>query len=569
MSKVSIKIGGEKFRVIRETSCYYADKTAFIEELLCGEPPEVSLITRPRRFGKTLMMTMLRDFFDISQDSRAIFEGLAISKNKALCDKWMNQHPVIFITLKEIDAENFSHAFEQVRTLVRKVAVLYDYLLESDKVNMSDKRILQEFLDSKSSRSELEAFLSTLCRALHAHWGKPVILLIDEYDVPLAKAQGKGYYPEMVAFVRSIMGQGLKTNDFLNFGVLTGCLRVSGESFFTGLNNFKCYGISDVLYADKFGFTSEEVDALLAQTGLSEKKDTIKAWYDGYIFGDDTEIYCPWDILQYVYDLQVKPTAIPKAYWLNTSENDIVRTFVEHCNARDVRNKLNTLMTGGCISAELIENLTYDRLYEDTENMWTVLYFSGYLTKAGPEQMKKCGIKPGERQTVLAIPNKEVLEIFADVISKWFKEEVQKKDRTELFKAFWANDANTLAKLLCNEMEDALSYYDAREDFYHALVLGLFTFTGWDVESNKEHGNGRPDIIIVDNDNNRAAVIEIKRGRSQRGLPGNAVKAIRQIRTNRYAADLLKNEDLKVSLWGMAFFKKSCEIRVEEAVWQS
>ncbi len=569
MSDVRIKIGGEKFRVIRENSCFYADKTAFIEELLSGEPPEVSLITRPRRFGKTLMMTMLRDFFDIRQDSRALFEGLAISKNKEICDKWMNQCPVVFLTFKGIEGQTFEDALKKIRSRISNICIEYSFLSDSISVDERIRERLSLLKAESAEDSMLSDSLKTLCMALYAHYGKPAILLIDEYDVPLDKAHKYGYYDDMAQFIRSMLNEGLKTNDFLEFGILTGCLRISGESFFTGLNHFKCSGISDVRYADKFGFTSKDVDDLLALAGFSEKKEAIKAWYDGYVFGKNTEIYCPWDILQYVDDLQADPDSMPKAYWLNTSRNEIVRTFVEHCNASVIRNKLNALMTGSCIQARIIENLTYDRLYKKADNMWTVLYYSGYLTKAGPEQVKKCGIKPEPDQTVLAIPNKEVLEIFASVIAGWFEETVQNIDRTALFKAFWADDADALAKLLCDQMEDTLSYYDAREDFYHALLLGLFTFTGWDVDSNKEYGDGRPDIVVSDTENKRAAIIEIKRGRSQRGLPGLTEKAISQIRKNRYAAPLLKKEGWHVSLWGMAFFKKTCVLRVEAGVLNS
>ncbi len=562
-------IGGISFREIRENSCYYADKTTFLEEFLRTVPPKASLFTRPRRFGKTLMMNMLNDFFDITQDSRSIFDGLAISKNKALCDKWMNKYPIVLISLKDMEGDNFYEAMVEYSHIIERLCGDLSYLQGSALVGQQEKDTLACLGKVSKEKDVLNNSLVTLCRALYAHWNRPVILFIDEYDVPLARAQENGYYPEMVKFIRKLLGSVLKDSKFLQFGILTGCLRISKESSYTGLNNLRCYGISDALFADKFGFTSEEVDDLLAAAGFLEKKDTIKEWYDGYRFGDDTEIYCPWDILQYIEDLQANPLSMPKAYWENTSGNDIVRTFVEHCNVRDIRRKLDTLMTGGCIATRIIENLTYDRLYDDIENMWSVLYLSGYLTKASPEQIKKCGIKSDAGKTVLAIPNKEVLEIFADVISKWFKKEVQNIDRTELFKAFWADDADALAKLLCDQMDDTLSYYDAREDFYHAFVLGLFTFTGWEVESNKEYGDGRPDIVVLDTDNKRAAIIEVKRGKSQRGLPRMAKTGISQIRKNRYATPLLKKEDWKVSLWGMAFFKKTCAIRTEEAKSQS
>ncbi len=560
-----LQVGNVTFREIRENDYCYVDKTAFIEEFF-SSAIKSSLFTRPRRFGKTLMMNMLKDFFDITQDSKALFEGLVISKNKPLCDKWMNQYPTVLLSLKEMEGDNFYEAMVEFSHIIERMCGDLSYLQESHLVGQQEKDTLAILGKVSKEKDVLTNSLVTLCRALYAHWDRPLILLIDEYDVPLARAQENGYYPEMVKFIRKLLGSVLKDSSILKFAILTGCLRISKESSYTGLNNLRCYDFSNVRFADKFGFTSKEVDDLLAASGCSAKKDEIREWYDGYRFGVDTEIYCPWDILQYIEDLQANPAAKPKAYWQNTSGNDIVRTFVDYCNVRDIRRKLDTLMTGSCIATRIIEYLTYDRLYDDAENMWSVLYLTGYLTKASQEQIKKCGMKPEPDQTVLAIPNKEVLEIFADVISKWFKKEVQNIDRSELFKAFWADDADALAKLLCDQMDDTLSYYDAREDFYHAFVLGLFTFTGWDVESNKEYGDGRPDIVVSDTKNKRAAIIEIKRGRSQRGLPGLAAKGIRQIRKNRYAAPLLKKEDWTVSLWGMAFFKKTCVVKVEEVV---
>ena len=560
---IDFMIGGISFREIRETSCYYADKTTFLEEFFSTVPPKVSLITRPRRFGKTLMMNMLYEFFDITRDSKAIFEGLAISKNKELCSKWMNQYPTVFITLKDVEGLAFYDALTFYADAIGALCAQNKYLYDSPRVEERDKEKLRE-LESTNDKNLLAKSLLILVRALHAHWGKPVIVLIDEYDLPLSKAQENGYYREMVSFIRSMLGAVLKDYTILQFGILTGGLRISKESIFSGLNNFACYGIADFDFADKFGFTSQEVDELLAATGCSAKKDEIKEWYDGYRFGDNKEIYCPWDILKYLKALKKNPAAKPKAYWLNSSGNDIVRNFVDHCNVKDVRSKLNTLMAGGCIATRIIEGLTYDRLYNKQENMWTVLYLSGNLTEASPEQMKKCGLHPEEGVSVLVIPNKEVLEIFASAIADWFADTVQDIDRTELFKAFWADDADALTYLLCDQMEDTLSYYDAREDFYHALLLGLFTFTGWEVESNREYGNGRPDLVLQDKANKRAAIIEIKRARSEKGLSGQAGKALLQIKKNRYAAPLLKKKDWSVSVWGMAFFKKSCVLRVEE-----
>ncbi len=562
MSGVRIKIGEEKFRVLRESSSTYVDKTGMIEDFLCDEPADVSLITRPRRFGKTLMMTTLRDFFDISQDSKAIFDGLAISKNKALCDKWMNQYPVIFLTLKEIDAQDFSHAVGQVRALVRSTAIPYSYLLESDKVNMSDKGILQEFLDSKSSRSELEAFLRTLCRALYAHWGRPAIVLIDEYDVPLARAQENGYYRDMVNFIRNILGAALKTNEYLQFGILTGCLRVSKESIFTGLNNFACYGISDFDFADKFGFTSEEVDDLLSAAGFSEKKDAIKEWYDGYRFGDDTEIYCPWDILHYLKTLKKRPAAKPKAYWQNSSGNAIIRDFISN-TAFNVTSKIENLLADGYVTSSINEALTYDSLYESEENFWTLLYLSGYLTTPSPDRVKDSDASSESEDLPLVIPNREVRTIFIKNIKSWFNNSMMAMDRKPLFDAFWNGDSEGFQKILSRILLRTISYHDYHENFYHAVLTGIFVGAGWDATSNDESGLGRLDIVIKDSNNSRAAIIEVKRSSSAGEMAGDTVKALSQIKENRYVENF-EGPYEKIMFWGIAFHQKFCAARAEE-----
>ena len=564
----TLQVGNISFREIRENDYCYVDKTAFIEEFF-SSAIKTSLFTRPRRFGKTLMMNMLYDFFDITQDSKAIFEGLAISKNKALCDKWMNQYPAVLISLKEMEGDNFYEAMVEYSHIIERLCGDLSYLQESPLVGQQEKDTLACLGKVSKEKDVLTSSLMTLCRALHAHWNKPVILLIDEYDVPLARAQENGYYPEMVKFIRKLLGSVLKDSKILQFGILTGCLKISKESSYTGLNNLTCFGISEFDFDDKFGFTSEEVDDLLAQAGCSAKKAEIKEWYDGYRFGDNKEIYCPWDILQYLRTLKKNPAAKPKAYWQNSSGNDVVRNFVDHCETADVVNDLDTLMSGGCVVTTLTENLTCDCLYENAENMWTVLYLCGYLTKAGPEQLKKClqpGEEPDEGETILAIPNKEVLEIFADVISKWFRKEAQNIDRSELFKAFWGNNADELAELLSDQMEETISYFDARENYYHAFITALFTFSKWHVHSNKESGRGRADIVVRDKGNKHAAVIEVKRAKSEEELPVKAEEAIRQIKEKQYAAPLLKRKGWKVSLWGMSFFKKTCVLKVEEGV---
>jgi hypothetical protein len=552
-----ILIGGEFFRRLREEECFYADKTALIEELV-GESTSamVSLLTRPRRFGKTLTMTMLREFFDIQKDSKDIFAGLNITKNAALCDAWMNKYPVVFISLKQVEGLNFAHALGQVRELLSRTCIDATYLLQSSLVDTGTKNKLALLKASQADTSLLENSLLTLSRALRDHWGKPVILLIDEYDVPLARAEENGYYTEMVSFLRNMLGAALKTNDTLQLAVLTGCLRISKESIFTGLNNFKCFGISDMQFADKLGFTSAEVDALLAAAGFSDKKAVMTEWYDGYRFGKNTEIYCPWDILQYVSDLQVDFEAKPKAYWNNSSGNRIVRSFVGRTDLH-VGNKFETLLAGGCVEATIVENLTYDALHASEDNLWTLLYLTGYLTKASPEQMAACGVVPDDETTPLVIPNKEVHKIFTSSIAAWFVDTVKAADRSTLFSTFWAGNAQALSALLTEQLYATISYYDAHEDYYHAFLAGMLAFSAYEVRSNRESGNGRPDILVLDLPGKRAAIIEIKIAKDRASMKDAAQSALAQIEAQDYALGL-PSILTKVYKYGVAFWKKEC-----------
>ncbi|MDO4840686.1 MAG: AAA family ATPase, partial [Desulfovibrionaceae bacterium] len=382
---VDLQIGGISFREIRETSCYYADKTAFLEEFFQSVPPKVSIITRPRRFGKTLMMNTLNDFFDITQDSKAIFEGLAISKNKALCDKWMNQYPVVLFSLKGMEGRTFQDALNAYITFIADLCMNLAYLQESPKLRPGLKNLLSVLENRTNDRGLLESSLYTVCSALHAHWNKPVIVLIDEYDAPLARAQENGYYPEMEELYRTMLKKTIQDNDSLQFAVLTGCLRVSKERVFTGIDDIRFLDVSEPCGAGKIGFTQKEVDELLAAAGFSEKKDVIKEWYDGYRFGDDNKVYCPWDILQYVYSLRSAPDKVPESYWADTSGNDAVRILAGRtdCNAAE---KIEKLLDGGYVASSISQALTHDTLYASEDNLWTLLYQAGYLTKADPRK---------------------------------------------------------------------------------------------------------------------------------------------------------------------------------------
>ncbi|MDD6180985.1 MAG: AAA family ATPase [Desulfovibrionaceae bacterium] len=554
MSQPRITIGSEFFRKIREEHALYMDKTGLIEELLWNKA-EVSLITRPRRFGKTLTMTMLRDFFDIRQDSRAIFEGLAIARNKELCESWMNQYPTVFLTLKGAEGLTLDEALYACAEIIGALCAQHSYLYASPHVEQRDKEMLHE-LESTEDKNLLAKSINTLCRALHAHYGKPVILLIDEYDVPLAKAQENGYYREMVTFLRGFLGGALKTNPSLAFAVLTGCLRISRESIFTGLNNFRCYGIDHTFFADKIGFTSADVDALLEIYGLADKKPVVQEWYDGYRFGNNVEMYCPWDVLQYVVDAQSNPAATPRAYWNNSSGNAIIRSFVGRTDLH-VAGKFETLLAGGCVEADIVEGLTYDALYDDEDSLWTLLYYTGYLTRAQPEQMEQCGILPGGDSTPLVIPNREVREIFTRSVASWFRDTVRKSDRTELFRMFWSGDAAELTRLLRRQLYMTISYHDAREDFYHAFLAGMLSFSAYEVQSNRESGNGRPDILVFDRPGKKAAILEIKHARSYDDMEQQAQKALRQIEERQYASGLPRRLNT-VLRYGVAFCQKEC-----------
>ncbi|MBQ7502103.1 AAA family ATPase, partial [bacterium] len=451
MAALNIFIGGDIFRRLREDNCCYVDKTGLIEELLNERTPLVSLITRPRRFGKTLTMTMLQEFFDIRRDSRAMFEGLAIAGNTELCDKWMNRYPTLFLTLKGVEGRNYELACAGMSSLLQGLMIENAYLLESEKIDFDDKAKLSVIKKGAPSENEMAEALQILCRALEAHWGMPAILLIDEYDVPINYAEQNGYYKEMVGFMRNMLGAALKTNTSLKFAVLTGCLRIAKESIFTGLNNFMCYSVSDADYADKFGFTESEVDALLAAANLSDKKPDFKEWYDGYRFGEGTEIYCPWDILAHLVRLQKNPKAAPQAYWNNTSGNAIVRTLINRAGEA-ARDKIERLIDGGAVEEDLAEDLTYDIVYESESNIWTMLYLTGYLTKA-PEQ-------PDSGLTALVIPNKEVRQIFTGTVSKWFSDTLKDQEFNSFVQALWSGEAETVQATLNDVLYGTISYFD-------------------------------------------------------------------------------------------------------------
>ena len=552
MAPLNIFIGGEDFRRLREENRYYVDKTGLIEELLTPSMPLVSLITRPRRFGKTLMMSMLQEFFDINKDSRQLFEGLAVSKNAMLCDEWMNKYPVVFLSLKNIEGKDYASAMRQFNLFISTLLDSHRYLLESSKISLSEKKKLELLVSAESNDDLLMNSLMILCRALEAHYGKPVILLIDEYDVPINYAEQNGYYKEMIGFMRNLLGAALKSNPSLKFAVLTGCLRIAKESIFTGLNNFRCYGISDDQYADKFGFTSYEVDEMLARAGLSHKKEAVKTWYDGYRFGNEEAIYCPWDVLLYVDDLQRNASAKPKAYWNNTSGNAIVKTLIAQ-SGQKTRSRVEKLIDGNAIEERLTEELTYDLVYENEDNIWSMMYLTGYLTKAAEQ--------PDNGNTALVIPNKEVRQIFVTTVSDWFKASIKKHDFSPFIDALWKGDAAVVQATLKRVLYSTISYYDSAENFYHGFLAGLLSGIGFDLESNQEHGLGRTDITIEDGLYDRAMIFELKKAGKYEELDNMAEAALEQIEDKKYAAGLSPHIRTVVK-YGIAFWKKECCVKL-------
>ena len=566
MSGVRIIIGESFFRRIREESCYYADKTGFLEELLGTVPHKVSVITRPRRFGKTLMMTTLEDFFDITQDSKAIFDGLAISKNKALCDKWMNQYPVVFVTFQGIEGQSFEEALEKMRSRMSNVCNTFPFLTESKAVRETDRQDLETLKSKKADKELLACSLKIPCRALYAHYGKPAILLIDEYDVPLARAQENGYYRAMEEFLRAMLNKTVQGNTSLQFAILTGCLRIS--KVFTDIDDVQFFDVSEPSGADKIGFTPKEVDDLLAAAGVSAGKKKLKEWYEGYRFGDDTTIYCPWDILQYTDDLRAKPNAKPKQYWGDTSGNDVVRDFIERTDLVGVE-KIENLLTGRYVTSCISKTLTHDTLYASEANIWTHLYQTGYLTRTDPSMVERSDASPDEGPDAevlpLVIPNKEVKAIFIKTIKSWFDDTMKAMDRKPLFDAFWNGDSEVFQDIFSDILLKAIYYDNYYETFYQAVLTGLFFRAGWEVTSNPESGPGRLAIFVNDYDNARAAIIEVRHSAALEEMPRDAEDAICHIDKKGYVSSL-EGDYKKIMFWGISFWKKSCATRAEEYV---
>lgn len=555
MINLKIPVGISDFEKIRKNQYYFVDKSGLIEELLNTESNEVTLITRPRRFGKTLGMSMLASFFDIRRDSSELFRGLKISQKEELCQKWMNQYPVLFVTFKDVDGLDFQSAKEMLRIQIADRCNEYLCLISSEKVNENDKAIFRQLADvvkGDVSDAMLKTGIALIMRMLQDYYEKPVILLLDEYDVPLAKASAHGYYTEMLEVMRAMISTALKDNPSLRFAVVTGCLRISRESIFTGTNNFVSDTIFDTRLNEYFGFLQDEVEQLLTAIGAKDKAGIVKEWYDGYHFGS-YDVYCPWDVLNYGNRLQTTGSDVPVSFWKNTSDNAIIRSFVE-IQSDIITDKLETLMSGGFIRQKIVEDLTYDYLHSSEENLWSVLYLTGYLTI----DRKESRVLDGEY--ALIIPNAEIQEIFETTIQKWFQDYAASCDRRKLFTAVWNGDTEQMSVEMNRLLRQTISYYDYREDFYHAFLAGIFAGAGYMVESNKEYGEGRSDIVVKDLRDGRAAVFEVKYAKRLTELEQECEKAVMQIDDRMYAKTLEDRYD-QVSCFGIAFYKKRCLIQ--------
>lgn len=560
MREIKIPVGISDFKEIREGSYYYIDKTGLIYRILKESPAKVILITRPRRFGKTLGMSMLANFFDIEKHSREVFEGLEISENKELCENWMNQWPTVFLTFKDVDGLNFNSAYEQLVFQISELYKKYNYLLECQAIDEDDKAMFRKLKAREADETLVTRSISLLMRMLEIYYGKPVILLMDEYDVPIAKASGNGYYSQMLAVIRGMMSTALKDNTSLKFAVITGCLRVAKESIFTGTNNFVSDTISNSGLDEYFGFTQGEVDRLLMEADAAAYAQPMKDWYDGYHFGE-FDIYCPWDVMNYLRDLRINPNAKPVSYWKNTSGNDIIRSFIDYAGS-SITEKLEILLAGGYVKEQIDENLTYDYLHSSESNLWSVLYMTGYLTQA--RFLKDSEELTGERKALI-IPNAEIREIFETTIVKWFADTVKTWDRTAIFQALWQNDDKTITKEMRILLWSTISYHDYKEDFYHAFLAGILMGAGNKLESNKEYGLGRPDIVVLDRVHSRVAILEVKISDSKEHLSKDCDRALNQIRDKKYA-EAFQNDYDDIFCYGISFYKKDCLVKKADAM---
>lgn len=569
-NSLKLPVGIDDFRKLRESHFYYVDKTSLIEKFLLNWN-EVTLFTRPRRFGKTLNMSMLKSFFDIGTD-KALFDGLYISGNKELCDEYMGKYPVIFLSLKGVEGLTYEEAFEAFVRIMGKEVNRVSFLADSDKLTQIEREQYEGLTIMKNGRlafdkEKLISSLQLLSQLLYKHYGKKAVILIDEYDVPLDKAFQNGYYNEMVSLIRGLFGQALKTNEFLQFAVLTGCLRISKESIFTGLNNFKVMSITDSRFDEQFGFTDEEVKKLLSDYDMDSHFDEVKEWYDGYHFGR-ADVYCPWDVINHVDHLRDDGDAKPQTYWINSSGNSLVRRLINRADS-STKDEIERLIAGEAIEKVIRQDLTYDEIENSIDNIWSVLFTTGYLTKIGEVKLPDSE----SYAYMLVIPNKEVREVFVLQIQEWFKAVVANDNDTMklLSKAILDKDEAILARQLNIVMGRMISILDTKapddmkENFYHGLLLGLLRGSNpdWLIKSNRESGDGFIDILIKPENPDLGIVIEVKYAKEFKGLDAACDAAMAQIKQKRYDETLRDEGRCDILAYGISFCRKRCRVAGE------
>lgn len=562
MRKQKLPTGIDNFKKLRNSGYYYIDKTSLIEQIL-NNGSEVTLFTRPRRFGKSLNMSMLQNFFEVGTDPE-LFKGLYISKNTEICEQYMGKYPVIFVSLKGIDADTYVKARAQLIKMINREARRFQFLLESDRLSRIDKELFSELLTRNMEEDTITSSLQELTELLEIHYEQQVVVLIDEYDVPLAKAHENGYYDEMVLLLRNMFGNVLKTNRSLAFAVLTGCLRIAKESVFTGLNNFKVYSITNAEFDETFGFTDAEVKKMLHDYELDDCYDEVKEWYDGYRFGK-ADVYCPWDVVNYCSDHINNPGAEPENYWMNTSGNSVIHHFIDSINEPDMLTKteLEWLVNGKTVIKKIDEMVTYSDLYSTMDHLWSTLFMTGYLTQRGKES---------DGRYCLAIPNREIRNIVTERILALFQQEVKKdgKMAEQFCKSLICGNAVEVEQLLNSYLQKTISVRDTfvrksmKENFYHGILLGVLSYKNdWCVSSNRETGEGFGDILIETGDSETGIVIEVKYTDNEKSLESDCKEALEQIRDKDYVQTLQLDGYEKILRYGIAFHLKKCCV-VEE-----
>lgn len=554
-----ILLGTDNFEKLIRSDGYYVDKTELIHELVEETSNEVTLFSRPRRFGKSLTLSMMESFFDIQRSGSSVFSALEIQKKyPEFCHDWMHQYPTLLISLKDVEGRTFDIAYGMLKTIIADLCKKLNPLISENAstVDEDDMAVFTRLKAQKAEEEDVRSSLKTIMRMLFAIYGRPAILLIDEYDVPLAKASENRYYSKMLDVVRGIMSTSLKSNEYLKFAVVTGCLRIPKESFFTGVKNFSSYSVLDDEFSRYFGFTQDEIEKLLKYYDREDKIDDVRTWYDGYVFGN-TEIYCPWDAMSYVSALRKNRNARPKPYWENTSGNGAIKAFFELGN-EDVANQFETLLNGGIITENVTNVLTYDEAYTSVSNLWAVLLMTGYVTTVS-RSLDSSG-EEGIRGVELRIPNNEIAKIFQKVVVERFKQTVDQSHISALMTALWNADESAASEILSNLLFETISYMDYNEDYYHAFIAGIFAGRGYIPQSNKEQGLGRPDVDLRDRRNRRMMIVECKISVTKEQMEYWCDEAIQQIKEQEYA----KNTDgfNKVLCYGISFYKKSAKVKL-------